>query len=481
MSTENPHIAILGAGPAGLGAAYRLTQTRAAEVTVLEQNARVGGNAGSFDLAGMKVDFGSHRLHPACDPQVLRDIRGLLGNDLLDRPRHGRINLRGRWIHFPLKPVDLALRLPPQFSFGVASDILLKLIPRDGTSENRDNFASVMERDLGRTICRDFYFPYARKIWGLAPEELSSTQAQRRVSNNSLLKMFRKVFSAVPGFRPEGSGRFFYPRYGYGQISQAFAQGAQKAGANLNLNSRVKSVQRSKNPDGTFAFTVCYEKDGHEQSINANYVWSTIPITILARILNPGPPQELIDASRRIDYRAMILVYLVLEQNQFSEYDAHYFPSAAIKITRLSEPKNYSNGQGPEDRTVLCAELPCSPDDPEWEQSDEELGELVRNSLKIAGIPVIAPVSQVHVKRLRFAYPIYRSGYETHFNQLDEWLGQMDGVLTFGRQGLFAHDNTHHALFMAYSAVSCLEKDGSFNQQRWRDYRAIFDTHVVED
>ena len=112
---SKPHVVILGAGPAGLGAAYRLSRRGLAQVTVLERNAWIAGNAGSFELAGMQVDYGSHRLHPACDPEVLDDIRSLLGDDLLDRPRHGRIRLRGRWIHFPLKPLDLALRLPPTF------------------------------------------------------------------------------------------------------------------------------------------------------------------------------------------------------------------------------------------------------------------------------------------------------------------------------------------------------------------------------
>src|SRR6478672_5158802 len=116
-----PRIIILGAGPAGVGAAWQLTRQEKAEVTVLEQRDVVGGNAGSFELAGMRVDYGSHRLHPACDPEILRDIRTLLGNDLLDRLRHGRIRLCGRWIHFPLKPSDLALGLPPSFSFGVAA------------------------------------------------------------------------------------------------------------------------------------------------------------------------------------------------------------------------------------------------------------------------------------------------------------------------------------------------------------------------
>ena len=125
-----PHIVILGAGPAGLGAAFQLTRRGLAQVTVLERNSWVGGNAGSFELAGMRVDYGSHRLHPSCDPAVLRDIRSLLGGDLLDRPRHGRIRLQGRWIHFPLKPLDLCLKLPPSFMCGVAGDLLAKVFAR---------------------------------------------------------------------------------------------------------------------------------------------------------------------------------------------------------------------------------------------------------------------------------------------------------------------------------------------------------------
>ena len=120
-----PHIVILGAGPAGLGAAFELTRRALARVAVLEQAGEVGGTAASFELAGLRVDYGSHRLHPACDPEVLQDIRVLLGDDLLDRPRHGRIRLCGRWVHFPLKPLDLARRLPLGFAFvGYAKDDL---------------------------------------------------------------------------------------------------------------------------------------------------------------------------------------------------------------------------------------------------------------------------------------------------------------------------------------------------------------------
>ena len=474
---EKRHVVILGAGPAGLGAAFQVTRLGRARVTVLEKNSVVGGNAGSFDLAGMRVDYGSHRLHPACDPAVLSDIREMLDGDLLDRPRHGRIRLRGRWIHFPLKPLDLAFKLPPSFALGVAADSVSKLTPRRPAGAELETFASVLERGLGRTICRDFYFPYARKLWGLEPETLSAVQARRRVSAGSLAKMVRKALRSVPGLKPPGSGRFFYPRDGYGQISEAYRHAAEQAGATFHLGARVDSLEL----DNRAGATVSYEQDGHRHSLAADFVWSTIPITALASLLNPSPPHEILHAARSIDYRAMILIYLVLEQEQFTEYDAHYFPESNIAITRLSEPKNYSESKEPRSRTVLCAELPCSPDGPEWNQSDEELSHLVCDALAVAGIPVRAPILQVTTRRLRQAYPIYREGYEADFNLLDEWLGKVEGLLTFGRQGLFAHDNTHHALYMAYAAADCINAEGRFEQTRWREYRRIFESHVVED
>src|SRR6476619_1991402 len=121
-----PRIAILGAGPAGLGAAFQLSTRSLATPIVLEQKEGVGGNAGSFLLDGVRVDYGSHRLHPSCDARILEDLTRLLGSDLLRRPRHGRIRLQGRWIHFPLKPADLATHLPLSFGGGAALDIVRK-------------------------------------------------------------------------------------------------------------------------------------------------------------------------------------------------------------------------------------------------------------------------------------------------------------------------------------------------------------------
>lgn len=470
-----PHIVILGAGPAGVGAAYQLRKHDRARVTVLEQQATVGGNAGSFDINGVHVDYGSHRLHPACDPGIMDDIRSLLQGDLLDRPRHGRIRLRGRWIHFPLKPLDLMLRLDPGFAFASLKDMALGPFRQHPSDES---FASVLQASLGPTICTDFYFPYARKIWGHEPSSLSAIQARRRVSAGSFTKLFGKILGQLPGVRRPTTGRFFYPKQGYGQISLAYAEAARGSGADIRLDTRVMGLTPPQEADGRWVVAV--EGSNGAEQIEGDYVWSTIPIPALARCMTGTVPDAVREAASMIHYRAMLLIYLELPVARFSEFDAHYFPGADTVMTRMSEPKNYSAQHEPLDRTVLCAELPCAVDDPYWKKTDDELGEVIAADLTAVGLPLPASPITVRTRRLRQAYPIYLEGYERPFGVLDTWVQSLPRLLSYGRQGLFAHDNTHHALAMAYAAVDCLEPQG-FNGKRWQAYRDVFASHVVED
>jgi protoporphyrinogen oxidase len=476
---EKPHIVILGAGPAGLGAAFRLTSRNLARVTIIEKNGRVGGIAGSFEIAGVHVDYGSHRLHPSCDPEIIRDIKTLLGDDLLDRPRHGRIRMCGRWIHFPLKPLDLIVHLPPAFSAGILKDMITKTLKRQNGSvpDGRESFSSIMESGLGRTICQNFYFPYTEKLWGLPPEGLSAVQARRRVSANSLRKMFNKAVSSMPFVKKNGAGRFFYPKNGFGQISEAFYKAAVDAGAEFFLNAPLKKISVT----GQSVKSVCFECNGQMLEREADFIWSTIPVSDLVECIELSPPDEVSGSLRQIEYRSMILIYLLLEQDRFSEYDAHYFPELDIPISRISETKNYYNAQEPAGYTVLCAELPCGGDAPEWDMTDDDLGKIVCKCLESAGIPVSVPVNKVMTRRLSHAYPVYRMGYEKHFGRVDGWLGGFENLISFGRQGLFVHDNIHLAMNMAYSAVECISEKGDFDDSKWKGYREIFEKQVVED
>ena len=463
-----PHIVILGGGPAGCGAAYQLHKTGRGRATLVEAQQMLGGNAGSFNENGIWLDFGSHRLHSACDPAILAELQRLLGDDMRLRDRHGRIRLRGKWLHFPLKATDLMLRLDKPFAAGAMRDMLMKTIAKPPEGET---FASVLRANLGPTICEHFYFPYARKIWGREPEELSGIQARKRVTAGTFAKLLKRLA------KPPGEGKFWYFREGYGQISRVLADHAKQKGADILMGWRAAALERTTTGP---AWKVTLQKGDETRVLDADHVWSTIPVTLAARMIQPGPPPEVIEATKKIDYRAMILVYLELDVDQFTTTDAHYFPEANVRVTRLSEPKNYFGLREPAGRTTLCAELPCAIDDDLWKMSDEELGRFVVADMERAGLPLVRPPVRAFSRRLRQAYPIYPVGYERWLGMIDDWVAQVPNFLVYGRQGLFAHDNTHHALYMANAAVDCLV-DGKFDHNKWADYRKIFATHVVED
>lgn len=484
----SPHVVILGGGPAGLGAAYRLRRADAASVTVVERGRAVGGAAGSFEFSGLSVDHGSHRLHPACPPEILADLRALLGEDLLDRPRRGRIRLRGRWIRFPLEPADLLARLDARFAAGVAIDAVRASLrararggPRaaDDASAPPESFAAELLARLGPTICREFYFPYARKIWGRAPEDLSVVQARRRVAVRSLREIAERALMQTPGLERPGARRFFYPRGGFGRIGEAYAEAARAAGARILLGSEAVALVPPADASGAWSVRL-QASAGLDGPLSADLLFSTIPITTLPGLVTSGVPEAVRPAAASLEHRAMLLVYLALDVDRLTRFDAHYLPEEGITVARVSEPKNYSGPVEPLGRTVLCAEVPCSPSDPWWALPDEEIAEEVVDEIARAGLPLPRPPSAIGVRRLRHAYPIYARGFEAAFETLEAWADGLPGLVTFGRQGLFAHDNTHHALAMAYRAAECLA-GGRFDRERWRAHREEFAGHVVED
>jgi protoporphyrinogen oxidase len=454
-------ITILGAGPAGLGAGYRAALA-GHDVTILERGDRVGGLAGSFEVGGVRVDHGSHRLHPATNPALLAELDRLLGGDLQTRPRHGRIYLEGRWIAFPLQAADLVAHLPPTFAAAAARDALLAPLrrPKD------DTFAGLLLAGLGPTMCERFYFPYARKLWGLEPEEIDGEQARRRVSGNAAGKLLRKLTGSG-----KAGGVFHYPRRGFGQLWEALAEAAGSAGARIFLSSAVSAVEPVE--DG---FSVSTPAGEHRSDL----VWSTIPLPALARLFHPPPSGEVLAAASRLRSRAMLLVYLVLGRDRYSEYDAHYLPDSRTPVSRISEPKNYRDGEDPSGRTVLCAEIPCAVGDDLWAAPNAGLGRLVEEALALMGLPEPKPEA-VEVKRVPAAYPIYDLGYSEAFERVAGWADSVPGLLTFGRHGLFAHNNSHHALEMGWAAAEAIGPDGVFDEAGWSASLAGFASHVVED
>lgn len=462
---------MLGAGTAGLTAAWRAAR-RGLRVVVLEQASSVGGRAASLEVAGVRVDHGSHRLHPATDPDLMNDLRELLGDDLQTRRRHGRLRVADRWLTFPLKASELVTSLPRGVVAGAARDIALAPLRRD----RGDSYASVLRRGLGRTLYDAVYGPYARKLWGLEGELIDAEQARRRVSADTPWKVAARVVRGGRTGRGSSQGAVFhYPRRGFGQIVDALAGAAADCGAEILTGTEVTEVRAR--PDGV---RVMWEGG----SVQARQAFSTLPVGTLGRIARPAPSAQVVQDATGLQFRAMVLVYLVHEGGPWTEYDAHYLPGPQTPVTRVSEPMNYRDSvDDPTGRTVLCAEIPCAAGDPRWLSDDESLGRLVLEGLASVGLPPVRlpQTGGVVVRRLRHVYPVYSHGYAARLAGIQAWADRLANVVTFGRLGLFVHDDTHHAMRMAYDAVDCLRPDGSLDVARWARARERFATHVVED
>lgn len=454
---------VLGAGPAGLAAAWRAARS-GMDVTVLERSRHVGGLTASFSVSGVRVDHGSHRLHPAIPEAIRSDLATLLGDDLQTRPRNGRLRVADRWVGFPLRPAELARGLPKPMIARIAAETAVA--PLRGRGEQ--NYAAYLRGGLGPTLYRELYEPYAIKLWGLPGDRISAEQARRRVTADTPWKIAGRMIRR----RGSGGGRtFLYPRRGFGQISEALAEAAVAAGARIELGTTVEKIECGRTE------IVAVSSD---QRYEARHAFSTLPLPALGRLVSPRPPAEVEEAAAHLRFRAMVLAYLVHEGGRWTPYDAHYLPGRETPVTRVAEPANYRDSvDDPSDRTVLCLEIPCTPGDETWNASEVEIAELAEAALREVDLPPVR-VSDVAVRRLPHVYPVYEIGFEDALAALDHWAAELPSLTTFGRLGLFAHDNTHHALVMAYDAVDALRPEG-FDDIAWSSARSRFARHVVED
>ncbi|MBI4498105.1 MAG: FAD-dependent oxidoreductase [Chloroflexi bacterium] len=457
---------VVGGGPAGLAAAYRLAQHADQSVLLLERAPVLGGLAAGFRHGDATLDFGPHRLHAGTDPEVLADLRRLLGDELELRPRRGQIRLAGRFLPYPVGPTTL-LMLGPRQVVQLGVGVLAARLPRPAAAPV--SYEAALQARLGAPLYRLFYGPYAEKVWGLPGSQIAADQAERRVNQRGLADLLRLALG-------RSSGRhYFYPRGGFGRIPAAYAQALASApAARLACSALVETVEWQ--PGRVRALR--YAQDGNPARAGADHLIWTAPLPELVRRLDPPAPPDIQQAAASLRHRAVVLCYVALALPRVGQADTYYFPERRFPFNRVTEQKNFSPAMVPPERTVLCLDLACDPDDARFTASDEELRDLVLPALEEAGLARPRQVIEVFSRRFRQAYPVYDLRYRAALAHVQDWLAGFQNLWLVGRQGLFLHNNTHHSLLMGYRAADAI---ASGDRGQWPAALAHFATFRVAD
>ena len=288
---------------------------------------------------------------------------------------------------------------------------------------------------------------------------------------------------------------YLYPRRGFGQLPEALAEAATAAGARIRLGLAVEHLTLERRGaaiavSASEYHTLVRRHDHYTGGyglgdstaggiLHAKHVFSTLPLPLLARITTPAPAYGVLEASAALTFRALLLVYAVHDGGRWSSNDVHYLPNPDVPVTRISEPANHRiNPDDPDDRSVVCFEIPCQIGDEIWSADEQHLADLLHDTVRRSHLPPLN-LSWLQVKRLRHGYPVHQIGYREHLEALENWTATLPSLTVFGRQGLFTPDNVHHALTMGYQAADALGH-GQFDHDKWRHARARFTTHLVE-
>jgi protoporphyrinogen oxidase len=441
---ESAPVAVLGAGPAGLTAAYRLVQRRV-PVVVFEAGDEVGGLARTVVRDGYRFDLGGHRFFTKSE-EVQELWEELLGPELLVRPRLSRIYWRGRFIEYPLRPADVFAKVGPlELARSLASYARARLARR-GEAETYEEWVSAR---FGRRLFELFYKTYTEKVWGVGTDELRAEWAAQRIADLSLASALR---AALPGGGEKPKSlieQFRYPRLGPGQMWEEMARRIEAGGGEIRLGAAVEGLEH----EGGRLTAV---RAGGER-VEVGAAISSIPLRTTVGTAEPAPPREVTVAAAGLRYRDFLTVALPIDGESPFPDNWVYVHDPRARVGRIQNFRAWSPWMTPDPRrSCLGLEYFCFEGDELWCADDEELVELGRREVASLGLVDPERVAGGHVVRVPKAYPVYDAEYAGRVERIRGWLDGISNLQQIGRNGLHRYNNSDHSMLTAMRAVENL-------------------------
>ena len=456
---QKPKVVILGAGPAGMSAAWRLTKL-GYPVTVLERDGAVGGMGRTIKVGDYAVDFGPHTFHireTAESKEILKTITPFFGENPLTLVRGTRVLLRGKEYVYPLEILQVLFGVNPLLSALILFDYSVATLKSFfAPAKTEDSFEEWGVRNLGRTLYDLCFGIYSARVWGLPTSQISSKQAQRVAKLN-----LKNIILRTLGIKADPATyftKYFYPRQGISLLYEGMAADVRAAGNEICLNAPAMRIERI----GDQASRVFYTINGQEQSIECDILLSTLPLPALVNMMSPALPQAVRDHAARLRYRSLKLIYIALKRPRLTDYHWVYLLDDDYRVNRMSEQKNVSPDMVPADRTILCIELSLWKDEPLWTASDEEIYRIALRDLMKMGYGVTeSEVESYYVTQIATAYPVYELNFEDHLIPVLEGVHETRNLLTLGRHGLFLNNSMDDNVGLGFQIADHIERKGA--------------------
>ena len=456
-------VIVIGAGPAGLTAAYELAK-KGFDVVVLEQDSIVGGISRTINHKGFRFDIGGHRFFTK-NKEIEEWWKDILKEDFLTRPRLSRWYYRKKFFNYPIKPLELL------GVFGIFDSI------RIGLSFIKAKIKPIIpERSLadwcinnfGYYLAKPFFIDYNLKLWGVHPSNLSKDFASQRVKGISfttaLKEAIKKTLGVKRGEVKSLIEQFQYPKFGPGMMWERVESLIERNHGKVLKGWKVIKINHK---NGKIVSITAQSKNKRKE-FKADYVLSTMPLKNLIFSLEPAPPKDILDAVKSLSFRDFITVALMIDQEKTVPDTWVYTHDEGMKPIRVQIFKNWSPFMVPsKDKSCIGFEYVCSEGDELWSMTKEQLIEQAKSDLEKLGFADVKKVFDAEVVKLKDVYPVYLLDYQEHVNKIKSYLQNNfkdNSLQPIGRGGLHRYNNTDHSMMTAFLAVKNILGEGKFDQ-----------------
>ena len=440
VTDVNKHVLVLGGGLTGLSAAYVLSKA-GFSVKVFESDATVGGLSKTIEKDGFRFDLGGHRFFTK-DARIDGFVRRLMEGELLSVNRTSKIYMRNKFFDYPLKPFNAIFGLGMLTTLAIMGDYGIEKLRCMVKSRDCVSLEDWVVRNFGRTMFDIYFKEYSEKVWGIDCKRISAEWVARRINGLSLPKAVKNAFFKFTGKDiPTLTDNFIYPELGIGRISDRLKDEIEKENA-VYTGTSVESVNHSN-----FRIDSIVVKDhSSTRIVHGKEFVSSMPATKLLSILNPAPPEDILDAASKLKFRDLVIVTIMLDRERVTNQTWIYIPEQKIPFGRIHEPTNWSMKMAPRGKTLIVMEFFCFKGDPVWNETDERLREITIENLEKLGFIKKEEVIDGMVVRVPKAYPLFEIGYKELCKKVYDYLALFNNLHVAGRTGMFRYYNMDHAI-----------------------------------